>query len=252
VPYITQKINGIDVLSSRSSSTIYRAMNWTEHIIRNLSSLLHTNVMNQQLRNFVWKIQDSKLFDEYVSNLISLEDAFGQQPQKYIESIHPVNWVLFANMPAANSNVSFSNYINKHVNDTYIGCSKPLFGIRTNNLVESNNNVDILNGICNGVPFDALVRWMQKQVQLITSRSINSFQWDKSGFKLTPYAQALFKNQMDQSGYYVMEVSSFFNGALFITLMITLKSARSIPRISGATVISSFSTTLFVGIYFVF
>jgi hypothetical protein len=100
------------------------------------------------------------------------------------------------------------------VNDFYKGQHRSLFGIQTNNFVESNtnNNVDLANHIQTGSPFDALYRWMYKQLKSNIERSINSYNWKLKNFKLTPYAQHMLKVESNNSGYYSGTCTNFVDG----------------------------------------
>jgi hypothetical protein len=101
-------------------------------------------------------------------------ENFGSEYWQYLASIHPDNWTVFGNAEELFENQAYRDFINNNVMDFYEGQPRSLYGFCTINFVKSNNNVDLNNNIWQSSPYNALFKWMYKQANALTKRSINS------------------------------------------------------------------------------
>jgi hypothetical protein len=161
----------------------------------------------------MWKTQSATSFIHYLNFMNDFLDKFGSKYWQYVASIHLVNWTVFGNAEDIFENQAYQDFIDNNVMDFYEGQPRSLYGFCINNFVESNNNVDLNNNIWQSSPYDSQFKWMYKQANALTKRSINSYNWMKNGYWLTPCAQNVSKKESENSGFYISTGSRFVDGS---------------------------------------
>jgi hypothetical protein len=128
--------------------------NCTLHIAKNVCARLSPNDL--VLHNLIFKLQSTKSLAEYIKTIIKITDDYKKVPSNvttindatknstmlYIMDIHPTQWSVMGNLNLSTEEKQMIKFIwgfNSH------GSKKPLFGVKTSNGVEGENNSCNLN-----------------------------------------------------------------------------------------------------------
>ena len=91
--------------------------------------------------------------------------------------------------------------------------SCPLFGWRTTNFVESDNNTMLVNRMRDSTPLEALKILAKAAINKFSMRQDQQEKWTAQHLTVTPRARALYQTKQSTAGNYKM--ASSFNGVWF-------------------------------------
>ena len=170
----------------------------TIHILRNLER--NFGFSGSEFENAIWKLQPAYTEVDYKAALTTIRTTLGNDVSTYIEDIHPITWTVFAKMPmqSGDATAGLSNDTNSSLNlntsmrnpennnPPMLPC--PLFGWRTTNFVESNNNTILVNGMRNATPLEALKNPAKAAMNKFSMRQDQLEKWTAQHLTVTPHA----------------------------------------------------------------
>jgi len=145
------------------------------HLAMNVNARFRLNEKEKKsMRRHIFALQGSQSVLQYENTLKAIQrdhpksriirSPLGEEVQQsvtdYLSQVHPTSWVQFANLSPTEEEV---RYIDAQWESTLsYGEPKPLFGIRTNNGVEGENNANIWNNLRQGTIFEALTTYINR------------------------------------------------------------------------------------------
>ena len=181
----------------------------TIHIIRNFATKFGYKETDVNVRAAIFRLQQSSSAAEYIEHGSAIEDAFGTDAMIYLcRNIHPTNWVVFGNNKNANSELKkLPEWVGAQ--DPYKeGWPAPLFGCRSTNGAEGENNGMIHNDVRNCLPFESLnivlKKWSRNEVErALLCRTLLNMDGD-----FVEDTKNIINNQLEVSRRYECEIMS--------------------------------------------
>ena len=160
----------------------------TIHIIRNCRHQFKISINDCLFENLIYKLQGSLTFDDYICNLDIIEEKYGKV-RNYLSMIECERWILGANVKATCT--SFSNPY-----------PFPLYGWRSTNFVESENNSILVNSLRKSNPFNAVRTGCVHLLNEFTSRQKLAIEFLEKELVITPFATKILQRQDASKGEY--------------------------------------------------
>ena len=201
----TSNLAAIDQFEIRDGLLV-NAKYRTLHIIR--SSVYKFprlgGINHKQFRDMVWTLQSSENFAIYEVNLLNIGLVHGNDVMEYLEKIEPHLWVVGANMLSC---LGFTPWYTKRGYSDKSSLSlllkhNKLYGWRTSNMSECENNVMRANGMRSMMPFDAMRKAASMFCESIMKRKMKGHVFQEKNFTMTPWAKDHFTEQDNQKVNY--------------------------------------------------
>ena len=189
------------------SGTVMHPRFCTEHIIRNIIAAFKISTADKQFPTLIRNLQGASTMAEHEKLLQMIGDAYGDEVIDYITSINARSWMLFPNMAVyalTDDNQRVDSLLesieimeDKEMLHSMIGHPKKMFGCRDTNFVESDNFQLKNDEIRQSEPMDALVKITSKMGRQAYQRSRNVEEFIRKGSIMTPFAEALYKEEVE-------------------------------------------------------
>ncbi|GMF33112.1 unnamed protein product [Phytophthora fragariaefolia] len=150
----------------------------TLHIIR---SLQFFKTFTQAHENLIWELQASKWKALYEGFLVLLGKNCGEEVETTVRAIPPERWVLY----------------------TALG-SNPLYGWRSTNFVENVNATTLVQGFRDKAPYECFDGVMENMAKSLHKRQENVALWTEQKRLVTPAAERLYAEQLQEMGNYTV------------------------------------------------